>query len=426
MKKLTLIVLIVLISCIAFGFSDNLYRQLKRGADNLVGRRYDFSGKVLQWLEGEGFDVYMIYISSYYGYTDQLIRLAVLSEASVEKFIDGDKITIKQAQYNDNYKYITVRGDEYIVPYFIADYKTEGFLTWGSTYGGNQKTETVSPPSKEEEEEEKEEEKKPSVPVPVTRYTPELVLVKGGSFQMGNTRNDAEGRDDEKPVHSVKFTYDYYIGRYEVTFDEYDAYCDEPGASMPDASGWGRGDKPVINVSWEEAIEYCNWLSENELLAKAYDSKGNLLDKNGNKTEDITQVEGYRLPTEAEWEYAARGGHKSRGDYKYSGSNNIDAVSWYKDNSNRETHEVGRKSSNELGLYDMSGNVWEWCQDAYDEEFYDDSPRDDPVNLGDFYYHAVRGGSWRNSAGFSRVPYRFGYHYSDGYNYIGFRIARTK
>jgi len=133
-----------------------------------------------------------------------------------------------------------------------------------------------------------------------------MVLVKGSTFQMGDEHGDLE--DECRPVHTVKLTYDYYIGKTEVTFNEYDAYCEYTGKSKPSDSGWGRGNRHVIFVSWKDAIGYCNWLSEQEGLAKAYDSNGNLIDKYGKPTTDITKVEGYRLPTEAEWEYAARGG----------------------------------------------------------------------------------------------------------------------
>ena len=174
-------------------------------------------------------------------------------------------------------------------------------------------------------------------------------------------------------MHPVKLTYDYYIGKYEVTFNEYDIYCENTGKSNPDDRGWGREKRPVILVSWYEAMRYCNWLSEKEEFAKAYDGNGNLLDRNGRKTKNITQVEGYRLPTEAEWEYAAMGGQKSGKNYKYTGSDNPDDIAWHRDNSEGKTHEVGQKAPNELGLYDMCGNVSEFCQDWYDKNYYMES-----------------------------------------------------
>jgi len=283
-----------------------------------------------------------------------------------------------------------------------------------------------------------------------TPHAGEMVLVKAGTFQMGNTRNDSEGYSREKPVHSVKLTYDYYIGKYEVTFNEYDAYCEAVGKEKPtDYSSWagynmGRGNKPVIYVSWHDAIGYCNWLSEREGLSKAYDTNGNLLDKNGRQTTDITKVEGYRLPTEAEWEYAARGGHKSTSDYKYAGGNNLKEVGWYWQNSgdrllggtdndwnsstikanNSKTHEVGQKTPNELGLYDMSGNVYEWCHDWYGS--YSSSTQTNPTGPSSASYRVLRGGSWYFNAEYCRVADRSSNSPGFSYSNFGFRIARTR
>ena len=249
-----------------------------------------------------------------------------------------------------------------------------------------------------------------------------MILVKGGTFSMGNTRGDSEGYSNEKPVHTVNLTYDYWIGKYEVTFDDYDAFCTATGRSKPSDYGWGRKSRPVINVSWNEAIEYCNWLSGKEGYAKAYDSGGNLLDRNSNKTTYIKKVEGYRLPTEAEWEYAARGGQKAKG-YKYSGSDTLSEVGWYKDNAGSKTQEIGKKKANELGIFDMSGNVWEWCYDWYGG--YSAEGQLNPIGPGSGSYRLIRGGGWYYSAHYCRVAFR---NYSDPsttHSYLGFRLART-
>ena len=251
----------------------------------------------------------------------------------------------------------------------------------------------------------------------------ELIYVEGGSFVMGDTWGDGD-RDNEKPTHKVELTYDFYVGKYPVTFEEYDRYCKETGATKPKDNGWGRGRRPVINVSWNNAVEYCNWLSEKEGLPIAYYGDGSLLDENMRKTEDITRVKGYRLLTEAEWEYAARGGKKSMG-YKYSGSNSPDSVAWYDSNSGSKTHEVGQKKRNELGLYDMSGNVWEWCSDWYGS--YSSSAQTNPYNstAGSCSSRVSRGGSWCYFSTSVRVAYR--YYDSPTYTSysLGFRICRT-
>ena len=258
-----------------------------------------------------------------------------------------------------------------------------------------------------------------------------IILVKGSTFQMGNTRNDSEGSGNEKPVHTVNLTYDYYIGKFEVTFNEYDAYCDAMGKTKPDDNGWGRGRHPAINVSWYDAVNYCNWLSEQEGLEPAYDNSGNLLNSNGQGTTDISEVVGYRIPTEAEWEYAARGGHEDitegveKNDYKYAGSNSINEVAWNGIYSNFETQEIGEKLPNELGLHDMNGNVSEWAHDGYGS--YSSTTQTNPTGPDNATYHVRRGGGWAESKDYCRVPSRE-YHYPPGSGsyLIGLRIARTR
>jgi len=281
--------------------------------------------------------------------------------------------------------------------------------------------------------------KKTSIVQTPTTPTPSgMARVKGGSFQMGSN----EGSSDEKPVHTVTLMYDYWIGKYEVTFNEYDTYCAATGKSKPSDEGWGRGTRPVMNVTWWDAIGYCNWLSEREGLKKAYDDKGNLLDKSGKVTTDITKVEGYRLPTEAEWEYAARGGQNSKG-YKYAGSNDLNEVGWYWQNSGdkwlpgtdndwdedkikankNKTRLVGEKKPNELGLYDMSGNVWEWCHDWYGG--YSSVTQTNPVGPSSGAYRVNRGGSWYDFAQGCRAAYR-GCSTPTFSNFnLGFRVSRT-
>lgn len=191
-----------------------------------------------------------------------------------------------------------------------------------------------------------------------------MVPVEGGTFTMGATSEQGnDSGDDVKPAHQVTLS-SFSIGKYEVTQEEWEAVMGNNPSAFKGAK------RPVENVSWDDCQKFIRKL--NELTGKQF-----------------------RLPTEAEWEYAARGGNRSKG-YKYSGSDNIGSVAWYDGNSGSETHPVGQKQANELGLYDMSGNVWEWCQDWYGD--YSSSAQTNPTGPGSGSYRVFRGGGWNDEA----------------------------
>ena len=217
-----------------------------------------------------------------------------------------------------------------------------------------------------------------------------MIKVEGGTFQMGATSEQgSDAYSDEKPVHSVTLS-DYYIGETEVTQELWEAV-------MGSNPSWFKGSqKPVEQVSWNDCKEFITKL--NRLTGK-----------------------NFRLPTEAEWEYAARGGNESQG-YKYSGSNTIDNVAWYGGNSG--THNVKTKSPNELGIYDMSGNVWEWCEDRYGD--YSSGSQTNPTGPSTGSSRVSRGGSWYYDAGGCRVSIRFNYDPGHRSNYLGLRLCLSQ
>ncbi len=216
-------------------------------------------------------------------------------------------------------------------------------------------------------------------------FDDQMIYVSGGTFEMGSNN----GYDNEKPVHTVTVN-SFYMGKYEVTQKQWKAIMGNNPSEF-------KGDNlPVENVSWNGVQEFIKKLNQ----------------KTGKH---------YRLPTEAEWEFTARGGNKSRG-YEYSGSNDINEVAWYWDNAGRKNHFVGQKSPNELGIYDMSGNVWEWCQDWYDENYYRHSPQNNPQGPESGSLRVHRGGGWDYGAPRCRVADR-GYWPGFGYDNLGFRIA---
>ena len=202
---------------------------------------------------------------------------------------------------------------------------------------------------------------------------------------MGSTAGD----DDEKPVHTVRVD-SFYMGKYEVTQEEWQ----EVMGSNP--SRFKGTNRPVEGVSWYDVVAYCNKRSYREGRTPVYQI-------NGERVRASWTADGYRLPTEAEWEYAARGGNESRG-YEYAGGDNADQVGWYGDNSGDKTQPVGGKSPNELGIYDMSGNVWEWCWDRYGGYSY--GSQTNPKGASSGPRRVLRGGSWYLYAGYLRSAYR--------------------
>ena len=240
----------------------------------------------------------------------------------------------------------------------------------------------------------------------------EMLFVEGGTYKMGDELGDL--RESCRPIHNVTLS-DFHIGKYPVTQEEYmKVIGDNP-------SSWKENYSPVAEVSWYEAVKFCNSLSELKGLKKCYTGQRQ-------DTKCDFESTGYRLPTEAEWEYAAREGKQSRG-YKYSGSNNIDHVAWYRtwDNmiSVRRTCSVGVMKANKLGIYDMSGNIFEWCNDWYDKHYYEKSPSENPTGASSGTSRAYRGGSLLTGAEQCRVAYRASDIPTSKYGCNGFRVVRS-
>ncbi|MDR2534734.1 MAG: formylglycine-generating enzyme family protein [Treponema sp.] len=231
-----------------------------------------------------------------------------------------------------------------------------------------------------------------------------MVWVSGGTFSMGSGENER----DEQPVHTVHIS-SFYLGKTPVTQKEYEAVM----GSNPSSH---KGELlPVVNVSWYDAVEYCNKLSVKEGLTPAYSGSNDQIVCN-------FTANGYRLPTEAEWEYAAKSGNRDSLSFEYAGGNNPDILGWYAENSDNQPHEVGTKTPNSAGLYDMSGNVWEWCWDWYG--LYQPESQQDPVGPNTGRERVTRGGSWYSSAEILRSTYRNKGNPRNRYGDLGFRVLR--
>ena len=232
-----------------------------------------------------------------------------------------------------------------------------------------------------------------TITIPVKKgISIDMVRVEAGTFTMGATPEMKDPYKDEKPTHQVTLTNDYYIGKYEVTQALWKAV-------MGKRPSYFKGDNlPVEQVSWEDCQKFISKL--NSITGK-----------------------NFHLPTEAEWEYAARGGKKSMG-YQYSGSNNLSDVAWYNGNSGNKTHVVGSKQANELGIYDMSGNVWEWCQDLFGS--YGSSPLINPTGATSGAFRVNRGGGWYYDAWDCRSSYRLVRTPDFCCNNLGFRLVLSE
>ncbi|MDX1908243.1 MAG: SUMF1/EgtB/PvdO family nonheme iron enzyme [Bacteroidia bacterium] len=226
-------------------------------------------------------------------------------------------------------------------------------------------------------------------PLTLGRLAENMVPVEGGTFSMGS-----DTYSDEKPIHKVKLS-NFALCRYPVT----QALWREVMGTDPEALYFTGADRPVERVSWEDCQAFLQAL---------------------NARTDLR----YRLPTEAEWEYAARGGKYNQG-FEYSGSADLDEVGWYGDNSYGETQPAGLKAPNALGLHDMSGNVWEWCQDWYGGDYYASSPPDNPQGPADGASRVDRGGSWNDDRANARVSLRNRWPPDSWRRLLGFRLARS-
>ncbi|GAB4430143.1 MAG: hypothetical protein OHK0039_48840 [Bacteroidia bacterium] len=269
---------------------------------------------------------------------------------------------------------------------------------------------------------------------PATDTVPDLLpstmmFIKGGTFQMGNIRH--EGAMNEYPIREVQLA-DFFLAATELTFSEYDAYCDATSRPRPNDNRWGRDRHPVINVSWFDAIYYCNWRSIQEGLPPAY-----LIDTAANGTITVSldrQSRGYRLPTEAEWEYAARqqGAHLRFGNGRDEASpsqinfnTNYEFAKPYAEHGeNRErTVPIATFPANSLGLYDLSGNVAEWCYDWYSP--YPDISQTNPTGPSKGVSRICRGGSWLTGPDKARTGHRGMLPPDISNNSTGFRLAQS-
>jgi formylglycine-generating enzyme required for sulfatase activity len=236
-----------------------------------------------------------------------------------------------------------------------------------------------------------------------------LVEIPPGEFLMGSPDSDMAAPADEKPQHRVRITRPFYLGVHPVTQGQYRAVTGTSPASFE-----GSDDLPVDSVSWLDAVAFCNRLSALEGLEPYYDENG--WTRRGG--------EGYRLPTEAEWEYAACAGSTTRFHFG-DGEAGIDDHAWFSDNAQHRTQPVGQKRPNGFGLHDMHGNLWEWCCDAYDPQYYGQSPASDPHCSAQVAFRVHRGGCWSDGPWYLRSADRGASAADSQDDDMGFRVCRS-
>ncbi len=229
-----------------------------------------------------------------------------------------------------------------------------------------------------------------------TAKDPKMILVEGGVFTMGSQ----DGENDEKPAHQVNLSA-FYISKTEITVAQYYEFCNESGWPKPEVPMWGDNvDLPIVNVSWKDAGAYALWLSR----------------KSGKK---------YRLPSEAEWEYAAKGGNLSK-TFRFSGSNYLDSAAWYYETTyGSSAQPVGMKKANELGISDMSGNVWEWCKDSYSWKYNEKGGDVSSEAIAGGNYRVIRGGGWDSDSYRCRITNRDRDVPESKKDNLGFRVVYT-
>jgi formylglycine-generating enzyme required for sulfatase activity len=263
-------------------------------------------------------------------------------------------------------------------------------------------------------------------PVPdlITTRTTDLTLklITAGTFRMGSP--EGEGADDERPQHRVTISRPFYLGIHPVTQGQYarlmgknPSWFAATGGGKDEVAGMDTSQFPVEQVNWYESVQFCNALSQAEGLDPCYKIQGDRVEFAGG--------DGFRLPTEAEWEYACRAGSSSRYGFQ-GGEEELPRYAWFGRNSDERTHVVGEARANDFGLHDMYGNVWEWTWDKFRSDYYTNSHDIDPVGPSEASVRVIRGGCWYNDPRFARSASRSRDAPGIRSNNLGFRVARVR